>query len=179
MKNVFNKIDHFFKMNFKKKFVLFLSIPLLLSTVYCIDYFILPEIEKTDRITRVASLTMARNQGGAFGSTRREIGYRYTTEGNFEFTTYRVNIKTSKVKIKATPLLKNVKEVEANTKKISLQSGFSGLKAGMMLGYNAIALLSVLYILLTKRISENARLNLIFMHVFIFLVWLFVLWKLA
>ena len=175
MDKVLEKITTFFKKDFKKKFILFFSVPLFASAIFLTDFFFLPEINQTDSISSIMAIKISQSEGGTSMRKRKVRGYRYTTKTNFKFSTLKKRKIESDVELTVTPLFKVVKSVTVDSKKVSLESGFNGLNKLLLICCNSIILLSIFYMILTKKISENARLNLIFLNAFILAVWLYAL----
>jgi len=175
MSVVIDRISLFFKKDFKKKFVIFITIPLASSVIFLADFFLLPEIHKTDVITKIGIVKIPQNVGGTSVRTTRNSGYRYTTATNLKFATPTTRIKSPEIQVTITPLFKTVKAVSTTKKKINLASGFNGLNKVLMLLCNIGMVSSILYVLLTKEITENARLNLLFLNMCTLAVWIYAL----
>lgn len=173
---VSGKISSLFKKDFKKRFIFFLSIPLLISVLFLVDFFLLPEVNKNDSISYISTIKVPQSAGGTSFRTNRDSGYKYTTEANLKFSTLKLRIKSPEIKLRVTPVFSTVKTViTSENKKIDLASGFSGLNKLLFISFNSILIISVFYVLLIKKITENARLNLIFLNIFILAIWIYTL----
>ncbi|CAM4120340.1 hypothetical protein [Zobellia nedashkovskayae] len=176
MNETVEKFSLFFKKDFKKKFICFFTIPFLASVIFLVDFFLLPETNTSDIITHISIIKIPSNVGGTSVRVCKVSGYRYITETNLKFSTLNTRIKSSEIKLRVTPLFKTVKAVSSTSKqKIVLASGFSGLNQVLFVLCNGFILVSIIYILLTKHITENARLNLLFSNTFILAVWIYAL----
>lgn len=69
------------------------------------------------------------------------------------------------------PMFNIVKTVESQHKKVKIESGFNGINKFLLIFSNAIILISLCYTFIAKEIAENARLNLIYFNIIMFLLW--------
>jgi len=172
-----NRIDSWFKKDFKKKFIGFLAFPFLLSFIFFFDYYILPGSLQNERLVDFQTITMSQNVGGTSVRNQRVIGYRYFTENDIQFSTMKKRIKSPEVEISLSPLFKTVKSVMADDKAVKIETGINGINGLLFIVCNSSIFIAVCYTLLAKKISENARLNLIYLHLFIFVLWVIVMIK--
>ncbi|SIS47065.1 hypothetical protein SAMN05421766_10289 [Zobellia uliginosa] len=175
MNEAVDRFSLFFKKDFKKKFLIFVSIPLLASAVFLVDFFLLPESSTTDSISSISIVTLPQSTGGTSVRSSRPSGYRYTTKTNLKFATSKTRIKSPEIQLTVSPIFKTVKTVSTPKKKIDIASGFSGLNQVLLILCNGSIIISILYTLLTKHITENARLNLLFSNLFLLAIWIYAL----
>jgi hypothetical protein len=135
------------------------------------DAFLLPAHKTTDTIRSVRKITMVKQD--AFGvSHRRTVGYKYITEKGSTFSTEKKKkIRDSQIQIAVSPLFDTVKSVKAGSKNIQLQSGLYGIDGVLLMAIFISILISFVYLWLKKTPSENAKLNLIYWNMFLFIVW--------
>ena len=177
MNQITNWTSNFFKRNFKKKFLLFIAVPFLVSTAYITDFLLLPEIKKTEKISAFVLITLPQSAGGTSVQRPKNMGFKYITSNGFKFSTMRTRIENPDLEIYVTPLFQTVKRVFSEKKKIQIESGLNGVNGLLMISGNLIMLIAIGYVLFVKAISENARLNLIFLHVCLFGLWIVVIVK--
>ncbi|WP_428742391.1 hypothetical protein [Tenacibaculum sp.] len=171
-----NRINNFFKKDFKKKFITFISIPFMFSALFLADYFFFPEFNKTEKISQVSTIEVSGHHKFSSSNTTTKIGFNYITENNYKFsTTQEKRIIASEIKLKISPIYKTVKTVEIENKRIKLSSGLNGISGILFIICNSSTLISICYTLLTNKITENARLNLIFSNAFIFILWIIII----
>jgi len=171
---IFHNIDHFFKNKFKKKFIYATSSILLLSFLFLMDIYILPGSTKTDVVYSFRKITQ--QTGNSWNRSKRTVGYKYTTENEHQFSTSRRGLlKSPKITMEISPITKTVKSVQLNGKPIKLTSGVNGANMVLLISCNLIILISISYITLVKNLSENSRLNLIYLNLFVFSVWIYML----
>ena len=178
MNKVLKRIDVWFKKEFKKRFLLFVSLPLVISTLFVLDFIILPGETRTEYIVEVYEISI--NQTDALGYSRspREKGYYYVTTNNYTFSTMERWIREDRIDITITPLFNSVNAVWLdNNRKVDLQTGFNGINGVMLIFCSLGLLISVIYVLLVKKISENARLNLKYFNGFIIVLWGIIIYK--
>ncbi|OWW25452.1 hypothetical protein B4Q04_07485 [Zobellia sp. OII3] len=173
--DITRKVNLFFKKRFKTKFLLLVSGPLLASLVFLTDYFILPERQITDVLAYGENVRIPQSAGGTSVRTSKSLGYKYITATNLKFSTLGTPIRSSEVTLTVTPLLKTVKTVDTSKKTVPLASGFNGLNQVLLVLCNSVILISILYVFLSKTITENARLNLVFCNMFLLAIWTYAL----
>ncbi|SHK01308.1 hypothetical protein [Pseudozobellia thermophila] len=173
--DITRKVSLFFKKGFKTKFLLFVSVPLLASMLFLTDYFILPERQTSDVIAYRQVIKIPQSAGGTSVRTGKVSGYKYTTATKLKFSTSRTPITSSEVTLTTTPVFKTVKTVVASQKTIPLASGFSGLNQVLFILCNGVMVISVIYVFLSRTITENARLNLIYCNTFLLAIWVYAL----
>ena len=171
MNNVANGISRFFKRDFKKRFLTLMSFPLFFCCLFFLDYTLLPEYKTTDRIVSVYTISSySTNQSN--GTRTRSGSYQYVTENDFVFFTEGIKrIQTPEIEIAITPLFDTVKSVIVDTREVEFNLGLYGIERILLLAVFISILISFAYIFLKKTISENARLNLIYFNIFIFIIW--------
>lgn len=170
--NLTNIIDAFFAKNFKKKFISIISLPLLLTTFFLTDFFLLPEIVETDRISQIYSINIPKSAGGTRVRSSHKAGYKYVTNKNYKFSTLSHSmINSPKINITLSPILKTVKTVMIKDIRIDLASGFNGINAVMILFCNFVIIISISYVLFVNNITEHARLSLTYSNLFFFVIW--------
>jgi hypothetical protein len=173
---LFNQIDAFFAKDFKRRFIPIIAIPLIISIVFLVDFFLLSERNETDSIVYTQAITLSKSAGGTSAQTSHIAGYKYSTFNNYSFlTSRRTPFKSNKIELTISPIFKTVKSVEMDNKKIKIASGFSGINAVLLILCNTVIIISMLYTLATKKFTEHRRHNLIFVNVFLLLIWAFVL----
>ena len=145
----------------------------MLCSVYLIDYKILPSHQITERIEYYKVITIPQSVGGTSSRKNNKKGYKYITASNYKFSTLKSKINDSSITIKVTPLFKTVKSVKTKKRQYNIQSGLNGISGIMTIGVFFTMLVSILYTLLKKKISENARLNLIYSNIFNYILWIY------
>ncbi|WP_024481119.1 hypothetical protein [Cellulophaga baltica] len=163
-------INGFIKTNFKRKFLLLIAVPFLLSSLFIIDFLLLPEHHQTESL-RNSEWIFLPNHSIASKERSKHMGYNYTTENDYKFSTLRTKIESSYIEITSSPIFKTVKTVTVEGKEIAIQSGLNGVLGVLMISGNLILLISGSYVLLKQDISQNARLNLSFLSLFLFAIW--------
>jgi len=170
--SLLKKIDNFFAKDFKKRFITIISIPLLLSIFFLVDFFLLPEINKTESIAQIQIIQIPKSAGGTSVRTSHNAGYKYITDNNYKFSTSnRRAIESSKIDLSISPVFNTVKTVIIENKKINIESGFNGIQGKLLILCNGIIIISIFCALLIKNITEHSRQNLIFLNIFFFLIW--------
>lgn len=173
---VTNSITRFFKRDFKKRFFVIMSFPLLFCTLHLVDFSILPAYKINDTIQSKIKITYSSTND--YGETRyTTVGYKYITENSYAFSTKKANLLGLKVHLKVSPLFKTVKSATLGTKDIKLQSGPHGVDGFLLMGIFLSILISFAYLLLKKVLTENAKLNLIYWNLFLFIIWLWIFIK--
>ena len=169
-----NKIFLFFDKDFKKRVIIFLAIPLLISVLYYIDFCFLKEINIKDRISYIELITVSASAGGTSVRENKRVGYKYHTIKGYHFSTERKRLENHEVHLKITPIFNTVKVVITPNQRIKISSGFNGANQILLIVCNIMILVSISYLLIVDEITQNARLNLIFSNLFMFLIWLYV-----
>lgn len=170
---VSGKISLFFKKDFKKKFTIFLLKPILITALFLVDFFLLPETIVNDSISYVSFINTPQTSQDNSVRANKSIGYKYTTARDLKFSTIETKIESRNIKLTVSPLFKTVKTViTPNNISVALASGFNGFNKFLLILFNSIMLVSIVYVNLAKEITENARLNLIFFNLFIITVWI-------
>lgn len=170
--NLLKKIDNFFAKDFKKRFITIISIPLLLSAFFLVDFFLLYGISKTDSIAQIQIIQIPKSAGGTSVRTSHNAGYKYITDNDYKFSTSnRRAIESYKIDLSISPVFNTVKTVMIENKKIDIESGLNGIKRIMLVLCNSIIIISIFCALLIKNITERSRQNLIFLNIFFFLIW--------
>ena len=154
--------------------LIFLSIPLLLSAVYYIDFYLLKPIEINDRILAIELITVSASAGGTSARENKRVGYKYHTESGCHFSTERKRLQDIEVDLKITPIFKTVKTVITSSERIKITSGFNGANLVLFVVCNIMILASISYLLIVSDLSQNAKLNLIFSNLFMLLIWLYI-----
>lgn len=175
MVEALNKISVFFKKDFKKKFIVFVSIPLLLSTLLSIDCFLLPSYKETDHISQVYYITISNSGVGRASRSSQTVGHKYLTQKGYSFSTEKGRVIETEITLHISPIFKLVKKVTAKNRKIRVNSGMQGINLVFLIGCMLTVITSLIYIFIMKEISKNARLNLIFVNLFIFILWTIVI----
>ena len=166
------KIDVFIAKDFKKRFISIISIPLLLSTFFLVDFYLLPEISKTDSISQYQIINIPKSAGGTSARTSHKVGYKYLTNNNYKFSTSSKRAITShEIDLTISPVFNTVKTVMIENKKTSIESGFNGVKGVLLVLCNGVIIISIFCALMINRITEHSRQNLIFVNIFFFLIW--------
>ncbi len=170
---VSGKINLFFKKDFKKKFTIFLLKPILITILFLADFFLLPEVTINDSISYVSFIKTPQTSQDNSVRANKSIGYKYTTATDLKFSTIETKIESPKIKLTVSPLFKTVKTVITSENiKVDLASGFNGFNKLLLILFNGVILISIVYVNIAKKITENARLNLIFFNLFIIAVWI-------
>ncbi len=178
MAAIFDSINNYFKKDFKRQFILYSILPLSLSLIFLFDFLILPEINKSDSISQLSIIKTSQNFNGRSYGSQRDVGYRYFTKNDYTFSSLEDRIQNPKIQLTLSPLFKTVKTVTAvNDRNINLASGFNGLNKLMLLTTNFVILISILYLSIKKEITENARLNIIFLNLLLLIVWIYAMVK--
>ncbi len=178
MNEVLKRIDDWFKKEFKKKFLLFVSLPLVISTLFVIDFIILPGETRTEYIVEVYDISIAQRDAFGYTSSARQKGYYYVTTNDYSFSTMERRIRNERIDITITPLFNSVNAVLLdNNRKVDLQTGFNGINGVMLIFCSLGLFISVIYVLSVKTISENARLNLKYFNGFIVVLWGIIIYK--
>ena len=173
-----NRVFHFFEKDFKKRFICFVSIPLILTALFYLDCNYMPTLKINDRISSISLIKVSQSAGGTSSFKSKIVGYKYTTENNNNFSSMSRRIEEPDIVLEISPVFKSVKKVIiANGKEIEISSGLSGISLVLSISCNLSVLLSIGYILLTKEITRNAKLNLVFLNIFMFLIWITVIVK--
>ena len=154
--------------------LIFLSIPLLLSAVYSIDFYFLKPIKINDRILYIELITVSASAGGTSAHENKRVGYKYQTKKGYQFSTERKRLQDIEVNLKITPVFKTVKTVITSNERIKISSGFNGANLVLFIVCNIMILASISYLLFVSDLSQNAKLNLIFSNLFMFLIWLYI-----
>lgn len=154
--------------------LIFLSIPLLLSAAYYIDFYFLKPIEINDRILDIELITVSSSAGGTSVRKNRRVGCKYQTEKGYQFSTERKRLQDIEVNLKITPVFKTVKTVITSNERIKISSGFNGANLVLFVVCNIMILASISYLFIVSDLSQNAKLNLIFSNLFMFLIWLYI-----
>jgi len=94
-----SKFSAFFEKNFRKKFILFVSVPVLMSILFCVDYFVLQELNVIDTVSRIGKMTHTVG-GEHLEMEGARLGYRYNTENNHTFSTIKKHRVPSEIKLK-------------------------------------------------------------------------------
>lgn len=170
MHDVTSKIDGFFKSDFNRKFIICISIPFISSLIYLTDVLLLPELKITENISQISSITVTKRNAFGYSSTKK-VGYKYNTVNNYKFATLKRYLRVPEVTLTISPVFNIVKAVESQHKKVKIESGFSGINKFIFIICNIIILISLCYTLVTKKITENARMNLIYFNIIMFLLW--------
>lgn len=172
-----NGIARFFKRDFKKRFLTIMSFPLFFCSLYLMDCTVFPDYKTKDKIVSIFDITQSSTN--AYGvRTTRVIGYKYVTEKDFVFSTEKKKkIRAPEIEIVVTPVFDVVKSVKTGTKNIQLNSGFYGIDGVLLMAVFISLLISFAYTLLKKEISENAKLNMIYFNIFIFIIWFWMFLK--
>jgi hypothetical protein len=147
-----------------------MSFPLLFSALYLVDFLLLPEQKTSDTIESIINVTMSQDNGYGFRKSK-VVGYKYITVNDFVFSSEKQKIRAPEIDIIVSPLFKTVKSVKADAKNIPLQSGLYGLDGVLLVAIFISILISFLYLLLKKVLSENAQLNLIYWNLFLLVIW--------
>lgn len=177
MHDLTSKIDRFFKTSFKRKFIFIITIPLLLSCAFLTDILLLPEFKTTDKISRISTITVTKRDAFGYSSSQKKAGYSYSTIGNYKFSTLKRRLRTPEVTMTISPVFNVVKTVKSQEKRVKIESGFNGINKFMFIFCNTVVVISLCYTFLTKNISENARLNLIYFNIIIYLLWIYLIYK--
>ena len=120
------RIDRWFQKDFRKRFVLCASIPLVLSLIYGIDFFVLMGTLQTERLIGFTPITISHSGGTAAGK-QKVVGYQYVTENGIEFSTMKKKIKVPVVEVSLSPIFKTVKSVLAGDEGVEIESGINGI----------------------------------------------------
>jgi len=137
----------------------------------------LQESKHTDLITQVFKITAPTSEGGTGLRVDKKIGYTYITEQDFKFSTQEKNIGLSEIHVTSSPIFNTVKSVVLKNKQVAISSGFNGISKVILIVCNFTIIISIIYLNSIKKITENARLNLVFLNFFMFLLWLFIIFK--
>ncbi|RZS93382.1 hypothetical protein [Aquimarina brevivitae] len=175
MHNLPHRINLFFKKDFRRRFILAIIVPLVLSIVYLVDFYALSGHTIITTISYSTPITVSQNVSGTSARKPRTIGHRYYTTSGHQFTITDYNLKSEKISLTISPLYKSVKMVISEGKTTRIASGLSGVSGFLFVICNVVMLVSLGYIYLVKTISDNARLNIIYLHVFLFFVWGYIL----
>ncbi len=170
---MFEDLEFFFRKKFKKKFIIIASVPVCLSLLYLIEITLIPGFEVNDQITGIRKITISSNNGAY--RTSRNMGYRHYTEKEYKFSTLSKRIGFKNVEMTVSPITQTVKRVSINGSPVKISSGFKGTNKVLLIIVNCVLILSIAYALLIRQISDNARLNLIFLNLFLLMVWLYIL----
>jgi len=177
MQKLTNSINQFFKKDFKKRFLICASIPFLLSLIYVVDGSLLPERTITDQVAYRKKISMSQSQE-FMGRVRRAIGYQYFTKKGHQFSVLKESkVRHNEIEITVSPLFNTVKTVKSGRKNIQVQSGLYGMNGVLIMAILISILFCTFYILIKKVISENARLNIIFFNIILFVVWGYLFFK--
>ena len=177
MQKLTNSINQFFKKDFKKRFLICASIPFLLSLIYVIDGSLLPEKTVTDQIIKRKKISMSQSQE-FIGRERRSVGYQYFTEKKYTFSALKESkVRHNEIQMTISPLFNTVKTVKSGSKTIQVQSGLYGMNGVLIMAILISILFCTFYILIKKVISENARLNIIFFNILLFIIWGYLFFK--
>lgn len=165
-------IDLFFSSKFKKKFTAVISIPLIITSLYLVDFYLLPELKETDNIEKIYTITAPQSVVGTSARRNKKIGKKYVTENGFNFSiSNKSSIGFNRVDLAISPIFKRVKKVSLKNKQIRISSGMNGMSKYIFIICYSIIIGSICYILFSKNITENAKLNLIYFNVFMFCLW--------
>ncbi|GAB1308063.1 hypothetical protein KH5_07460 [Urechidicola sp. KH5] len=171
MEKTANAITAFFDVNFKKKFLLSISIPFLISLIYFIDISILPARTFDDEIVETNNISHSSSAGGTSMRQEKKVGKDFTTQKGYHFSTLKAAPLPGGIRIEITPIFKTVKSVHKGKRKLDVQSGLEGINGLLLIGFLISSTISICYTLLKKSISEDARLNLIYINILLICVW--------
>lgn len=157
----------FFKTDFQKKFFACAAIPFFISLIYVIDGSLLPHRTVKDQV--VYRFKMKRTSG-YYGESTSTVCYKYKTQKNYQFSTLKT-IGFKEVEMTLSPLFNTVKTVKSGKKLIQVQSGIYGVNGVLIFAILISMIICALYIVLKKKISENARLNIVFFNFILLLIW--------
>jgi len=159
--------SNYFKRDFKKQFFAYSIVPVLLSLIFLFDFFLLPEVNETDTVSQFKVL----KAGEAI------TGYKYITKNSFKFSTTDYKIKKNNIRLTISPIFKTVKSITVNNKNIELESGFNGISKMMLITTNFVIVFCIIYLFITKKITENARLNILFLNLLLLILWVYIMRK--
>lgn len=88
MHQLTNSITNFFKKDFKKRFLITVSFPFLLGTIYFLDYLALPEITVNDQVVAVNNIHLSTTEAISGMRKRRKVAKQFITEKKLQFCYY-------------------------------------------------------------------------------------------
>ena len=156
------KLNTFFSTNFLKKYFAFIGLPVILGGFLLVDAYLLPRTVIKD--TLFGDKVAYAKSGGSFKSIV------YVTDKRYYFATAGWRIRNEEVTLEVSPIMNRVVEVRDGEKSVHLNSGINGI-FGMTLKVWAIfTFIAIIYSLIAKAPSENARLNMVFFQI----IWLII-----
>ncbi len=173
MNKITDSIHTFFKKDFKKRFLIFISIPFLLSSLYLIDQTLIKDTIIMDTIISIKPIYINQSAGGTPVVESKKRGYKYETINNYRFSTLKYKINESQIQIVTSRIFKTVKTVKTKKGDHEIQSGLNGVNGILIIACFISMLFTIIYLFLRKNISNNSQLNLIFLNIFLITIWIY------
>lgn len=144
-------------------------IPLLISLLIA-DSWILPQKTINDEIISYSKIYVKNNN--KFHRSKIILGYIFFTQKGYNFSTQEIFVRENEITIKHSYILKNITSVKSQTKDYSdkLMSGLNGACLYFMIGLFVTAIISLLFLMFDKNLTENGFQNIILFNSFILII---------